>query len=118
MGIASQRRLQLGILLGPVSLFLLVFFAVPLGIMVVTSVLAPGLYGGVEWMWYPHNYGRILGFADPAFEEFDPVYIAIFLRSLDSHCASCFCHGMPTERLVRMASRRCRLDRPVARAMQ
>jgi len=82
MGIASQRRLQLGILLGPVTLFLLVFFAVPLGIMVVTSFLAPGLYGGVEWMWYPHNYGRILGFADPAFEEFDPVYIAIFLRSL------------------------------------
>jgi spermidine/putrescine transport system permease protein len=82
MDISGRGRLQLGILLGPVSLFLLVFFAVPLGIMVVTSFLAPGLYGGVEWMWYPHNYGRILGFADPAFEEFDPVYIAIFLRSL------------------------------------
>ncbi|MCT7664736.1 ABC transporter permease [Shinella kummerowiae] len=80
--IALRRRAQLGLLLGPVSLFLAVFFLGPLGIMIVTSFLAPGLYGGVEWTWYPHNYGRILGFADPMFEDFDPVYIAIFLRSL------------------------------------
>jgi len=80
--IASRRRVQLAVLLGPVSLFLAVFFLGPLSIMIVTSFLAPGLYGGVEWSWYPHNYGRILGFADPMFEDFDPVYIAIFLRSL------------------------------------
>jgi spermidine/putrescine transport system permease protein len=79
---ALRRRAQLGLLLGPVSLFLAVFFLGPLAIMIVTSFLAPGLYGGVEWTWYPHNYGRILGFADPMFEDFDPVYIAIFLRSL------------------------------------
>lgn len=82
MKLANQQRLQIGVLLGPVTLFLLVFFAIPLGIMVVTSFLAPGLYGGVEWNYYPHNFGRILGFADPAFEEYDPVYIAIFFRSL------------------------------------
>ena len=80
--IALRRRAQLAVLLGPVSLFLAVFFLGPLSIMIVTSFLAPGLYGGVEWTWYPHNYGRILGFADPMFEDFDPVYIAIFLRSL------------------------------------
>ena len=82
MNMAGRRRFQLGLLLGPVTIFLIVFFLVPLGIMMVTSVLAPGLYGGVEWNFYPHNFGRILGFADPAFEDFDPVYIAIFLRSL------------------------------------
>lgn len=82
MSIASRRRFQLGLLLGPVTLFLLVFFMVPLGIMVVTSFLAPGLYGGVEWSFYPDNFGRILGFANPEFEEYDPVYIGIFLRSL------------------------------------
>ena len=82
MNMAGRRRFQLGLLLGPVTLFLVVFFLAPLGIMLVTSVLAPGLYGGVEWNFYPHNFGRILGFADPAFEDFDPVYIAIFLRSL------------------------------------
>lgn len=80
--IAFRRRVQLAVLLGPVSLFLTVFFLGPLAIMIVTSFLAPGLYGGVEWTWYPHNYGRILGFADPMFEDFDPIYIAIFLRSL------------------------------------
>jgi spermidine/putrescine transport system permease protein len=80
--ITVRRRIHLAILLGPVSLFLAIFFLGPLAIMIVTSFLAPGLYGGVEWTFYPHNYGRILGFADPAFEEFDPVYVAIFLRSL------------------------------------
>lgn len=82
MSIASRRRFELGLLLGPVSAFLALFFLVPLAIMVVTSFLAPGLYGGVEWSFYPDNFGRILGFADPAFEQFDPIYIAIFLRSL------------------------------------
>ncbi|MGV1791874.1 ABC transporter permease subunit [Rhizobium lusitanum] len=82
MNIATRRRLQLGLLLGPVTLFLLVFFLVPLGIMVVTSFLTPGLYGGVEWSFYPDNFGRILGFANPEFEEYDPVYIGIFLRSI------------------------------------
>jgi spermidine/putrescine transport system permease protein len=78
-----QRRLgQLGILLGPVSLFLGVFFIAPLAIMLVYSWLAPGLYGGVVWEFYPHNFGRILGFADPEFEVFDPVYLSIFLRSV------------------------------------
>lgn len=82
MSIAIRRRVQLVVLLGPVSLFLAVFFLGPLAIMMVTSFLAPGLYGGVEWTFYPHNFGRILGFADPMFEDFDPVYIAIFLRSV------------------------------------
>jgi len=82
MNIAARRRLQLGLLLGPVTLFLLVFFLIPLGIMVVTSFLTPGLYGGVEWGFYPDNFGRILGFANPEFEEYDPVYIGIFLRSV------------------------------------
>ncbi len=82
MSIAIRRRVQLTVLLGPVSLFLAVFFLGPLAIMMVTSFLAPGLYGGVEWTFYPHNFGRILGFADPMFEDFDPVYIAIFIRSV------------------------------------
>jgi spermidine/putrescine transport system permease protein len=82
MNVKSRRRIQLGILLTPTSLLLAVFLICPLAIMVIYSFLAPGLYGGVEWEYYPHNYGRILGFADPEFEEFDPVYIAIFLRSL------------------------------------
>ena len=78
----QRLRTQLGLLLGPVSILLGVFFICPLAIMMIYSVLAPGLYGGVEWTWYPHNFGRILGFADPMFEDFDPVYLSIFFRSV------------------------------------
>lgn len=78
-----QRRFgQLGLLLGPVSIFLAIFFLAPLAIMLVYSWLAPGLYGGVVWEFYPHNFGRILGFADPEFEIYDPIYLSIFLRSV------------------------------------
>lgn len=48
MSIAIRRRVQLAVLLGPVSLFLAVFFLGPLAIMMVTSFLVPGLYGGVN----------------------------------------------------------------------
>ena len=78
----ARKRQQLALLLGPVTLFLGVFLLLPLAIMVTYSFLAPGLYGGVEWTYYPHNYGRILGFADPEFEIFDPVYLSIFARSV------------------------------------
>ena len=49
--------------------------------MIVYSFLAPGLYGGVVWEFYHWNYGRILGWADGEWEDFDPVYVQIFLRS-------------------------------------
>lgn len=78
----QRQRLQLGLLLGPVSIFLAVFFICPLAIMMIYSVLTPGLYGGAEWAFYPDNFGRILGFANPEFEVFDPVYLSILLRSL------------------------------------
>jgi spermidine/putrescine transport system permease protein len=93
----GRRIAELSILLGPVTLFLAVFFVGPLLIMMIYSWLAPGLYGGVDWQFYPHNFGRILGFADPAFEEFDPVYLSIFLGSLKiaaitTICTLCVCY--------------------------
>lgn len=79
---ASVRSLaRLALLLSPVTIFLGIFFVGPLLVMLLYSFLAPGLYGGVEWTFYHHNYGRILGWADGEWEEFDPVYIEIFLRS-------------------------------------
>ena len=65
----------------PGTLFLGVFFMGPMAMMIVFSFLEPGLYGGVEWNFYHWNYGRILGWADGEWEEFDPVYVEIFLRS-------------------------------------
>ena len=78
---ASQSSLRLAALLSPATIFLGVFFVGPLLVMLVYSFLRPGLYGGVEWVFYDQNYGRILGWADGEWEEFDPVYIEIFLRS-------------------------------------
>ncbi len=76
------RRRALTVLLAPVTILLGVGFLVPLGIMVVYSVLEPGLYGGVTWSFYPYNYGRIFGWPLGGGEEFEPLYLGIFLNSL------------------------------------
>jgi len=73
---------RLAFLLGPTTLFLGICFLGPLAVMLIYSFLEPGLYGGVEWNFYHWNYGRILGWADSEWEEFDPVYAEIFLRSV------------------------------------
>lgn len=77
-----RQSVMLGLLLAPVTLFLGVFFLLPLGIIAVFSLLSPGLYGGVEWTFYHWNYGRIFGWADGIIEVFEPVYLQILLRSL------------------------------------
>ncbi|MCX8996973.1 ABC transporter permease [Rhizobiaceae bacterium BDR2-2] len=77
-----RRNVQLFLLLSPATLFLGVFFLMPLGIIAVYSLLTPGLYGGVEWTFYHWNYGRIFGWADGMMELFDPVYLRILGRSL------------------------------------
>ena len=81
--IAGRRRAILFGQLAPVTIFLGIFFLAPLAVMAVFSLLEPGLYGGVEWNWYHWNYGRILGWADGLIEEYDPVYLFIFVRSLE-----------------------------------
>ncbi|MEC5342039.1 ABC transporter permease [Brenneria populi] len=68
-------------LLSPITLLLGVCLFIPLAIMAVFSVLAPGMYGGVEWSYYSDNYGRILGWADGTQEEFDILYLKIILTS-------------------------------------
>lgn len=80
--LAGSRRLRLAALLTPATLLLGICFLVPLGIMAVYSFLTPGLYGGVEWSFYPYNYGRVLGAPLGDVEDFDPVYVEILLRSL------------------------------------
>lgn len=81
MAIRRQSAI-LGVLLAPVTLFLGVFFLLPLLIIALFSFLTPGLYGGVEWSFYHWNYGRIFGWADGIMEVFEPVYLRILIRSL------------------------------------
>lgn len=78
----KRQSMVLGVLLAPVTLFLGVFFLLPLCIIALFSVLTPGLYGGVEWTFYHWNYGRIFGWADGIIEIFEPIYLQILGRSL------------------------------------
>jgi spermidine/putrescine transport system permease protein len=78
----KRQSVALGILLAPVTLFLGVFFLLPLCIIAVFSLLSPGLYGGVEWSFYHWNYGRIFGWADGVMEIYEPIYLQILFRSL------------------------------------
>lgn len=77
-----RQSLVLSALLAPVTIFLGIFFLMPLAIIAIYSFLSPGLYGGVEWTFYHWNYGRIFGWADGINEVFEPVYLRILLRSL------------------------------------
>ncbi|WCN12947.1 ABC transporter permease subunit [Marinomonas mediterranea] len=78
----TKSYFTLAFLLAPTTLFLGIFFVGPLLIMAIYSLLEPGLYGGVEWAFYHWNYGRIFGWADGFYEEFDFVYLEIFGRSI------------------------------------
>lgn len=81
LSLAARARLRLVALLSPATLVIVGFFLVPMAIMALYSLLEPGLYGGVEWSFYPDNFGRILGWADGSNEEFEIVYLEILLRS-------------------------------------
>jgi spermidine/putrescine transport system permease protein len=78
----KRQSVVLGVLLAPVTLFLGIFFLLPLCIIALFSLLTPGLYGGVEWTFYHWNYGRIFGWADGINEIFEPIYLQILWRSL------------------------------------
>ena len=78
----KRQSVVLGVLLAPVTLFLGVFFLLPLCIIALFSFLTPGLYGGGEWTFYHWNYGRIFGWADGLNEIFEPIYLQILWRSL------------------------------------
>ena len=76
------KRNRLFLLLSPFTLYSCLFFLGPMAILFIYSFLEPGIYGGVVWNFYHENYGRILGWADSEFEEFDIIYTIIFLRSV------------------------------------
>jgi len=60
------------ILILPASLWLALFFLLPLAIVLLYSFLGRGTYGGVIWAFTPENYRRLL----------NPIYLGVFWRSL------------------------------------
>lgn len=79
---AQRDIVAASLLMSPVTIFLAIFFFVPMSIIFVFSWLEPGLYGGVEWSFYHWNYGRIFGWADGVWEIFEPYYVQAILRSI------------------------------------
>ncbi|MEZ4557564.1 MAG: ABC transporter permease [Caldilineaceae bacterium] len=73
-----RDRLQLGFLVGPTALYLLLFFVIPLGIIFVYSFLKRGVYGQLVWEFNLQNYVRVV----------DPLYLQIFWRSAVLETAS------------------------------
>ena len=72
----------------PGGLWLLLFFAIPFGIVIALSFGTPGELGGAVYGWYPENYSR----------AFDPVFVPVLLRSVGYALATvalCLLLGYP-----------------------
>lgn len=69
---ATNVRLRVLALIAPSLVWLVVFFLIPLLIVIAMSFGERGTYGGVEWVFNLDNYVRLT----------DPLYVRIFARSL------------------------------------
>jgi spermidine/putrescine transport system permease protein len=69
--IRRKRIVQVGGLLFPAAGWLVVFFLIPLAIVLAYSFARRGTYGGVVWDWNVQQYVRFV----------DPLYLDIFFRS-------------------------------------
>lgn len=67
----TKKLLGLWGLLFPAWFWLVTFFLVPLGLILVYSFIQRGIYGGVEWTFTWENYARSI----------DPLYLKILWRS-------------------------------------
>jgi spermidine/putrescine transport system permease protein len=67
----KKQYLRLSALLFPAFFWLVVFFLIPLGLILVYSFIQRGVYGGVEWTFTWENYTRTI----------DPLYLKILWRS-------------------------------------
>ena len=93
----ARRRLPW--LLVPPALALLLFFVVPLSLVLAVSFASKGTYGGVQWIVTVTNYTAIL----------DPLYLGIFWRSLWIALlttAACLMLGFPLAYLIARAPKR------------
>jgi len=93
----ARRRLPW--LIVPPALALLLFFVVPLSLVLAVSFASKGTYGGVQWIVTVMNYTAIL----------DPLYLGIFWRSLWIALlttAACLMLGFPLAYLIARSPKR------------
>ncbi|HBF28423.1 MAG TPA: spermidine/putrescine ABC transporter permease [Rhizobium sp.] len=66
----------------PGALLIALFFLVPMGLVLVYSVLTRGTYGGVQWVLDFDTYARVFGFPnEDELRDWDFVYLGIFAKS-------------------------------------
>lgn len=97
--IPLSRLVPLMLMVGPATLWLLIFVAAPLGYILVISFLKKGTYGGVVASFNFDNYLRI----------FDPLYLNIFFVSILIALATtvlCLIIGYPFAYIIARASSR------------
>ncbi len=70
--VETRKRRNLLLLLSPATVWLLIFFVLPLIIVLIYSFLERGTYGGVTWTFTLRNYQRLIS----------PLYFNIFWRSI------------------------------------
>ncbi|MGK7929638.1 MAG: ABC transporter permease [Spirulina sp.] len=68
----TRKKINLFVFLFPGTLWLILFFVLPLTIVLIYSFLERGTYGGVDWILTLENYQRL----------FNPIYWTVFFRSL------------------------------------
>lgn len=68
----SRKALAALPFLGPGSLFLIVFMAIPIGVIIAAAFFTRGRFGGIVWEFTTENFVRLV----------DPLYLGIFGQSL------------------------------------
>lgn len=76
MTLKTRKQTNLLLLLFPGTFWLVIFFVVPLLIVLMYSFLERGTYGGVTWIFTLHNYQRLLG------DRNSYIYLGVLWRSL------------------------------------
>ena len=76
MTLKTRKQTNLLLLLFPGTFWLVIFFVVPLLIVLMYSFLERGTYGGVTWTFTLHNYQRLLG------DRNSYIYLGVLWRSL------------------------------------
>lgn len=77
-GHPARRAAEILGLIGPGLLWLVVFFAIPLVIVVAVSFATRGTYGGIVWNLSLKQYIRLVSTDG----QFDPIYLNILVRSI------------------------------------
>jgi len=99
--IRHRKGWQVLFLIFPSAFWLIVFFLIPLFIVLIYSFAQRGTYGTIKWIWNIQNYVRF----------FDPLYLRIFLRSTYIALATtliCFLVGYPLAYFIAQRSEKWR----------